>query len=211
MGKHKVKDPRRVNDYWTKKARSERYPARSVYKLEEIDRKYKLLRPGAHVLDLGAAPGSWLLYAVKRVGPSGRLIGVDLNQPESFSQDNISFIPGDVLDMKPEELAEAAPYDIVLSDMAPATTGIKTTDQARSLELCRQALALARNLLKNDGTFFVKIFQGPDVDDYVGEVKEYFQTVRRVKPKSSRDISPEFFILAMGYKGQNASSFHIES
>lgn len=196
----KAKDPRRVNDYWTRKAKAEHFPARSVYKLEEVDRKYGLLRPGYRVLDLGAAPGSWLIYAAERVGPTGLAVGVDFREPDRLVSSNIRFIQADVFDLSVEQLGEAESFDVVLSDLAPATSGIKTTDQARSLELCRAALRIAHLLLKNGGAFLFKIFQGPDSDDFFNEVKADFTVVRRVKPKSSRSFSPEIFGLGMGFQ-----------
>lgn len=197
--KRKVKDPRRVNDYWTRKAKAEHYPARSVYKLEEVDQKHTLLRPGHKALDLGSAPGSWLTYAAGRVGPKGLVVGVDIRRPDRPPGSGVKFIQADVLDLTPEALAEYGPFDVVLSDLAPATTGIKTVDQARSIELAQAALRLARTVLKTGGAFLVKVFQGPDTDDFFREIEADFKAAQRVKPKSSRSFSPEIFVLGLGF------------
>ncbi len=202
MTKTRAKDPRRVNDYWTRKAKAENYPARSVYKLEEIDAKHGLLRPGQRILDLGASPGSWSLYAAGKVGAGGRVVGLDLKPLEGVTKTNIDFMVADVYDISPESLTAAGLFDAVLSDMAPATTGIKSTDQVRSEELARAALDMARRVLKGGGAFLVKIFQGPDVDQFFKEVKAEFREVKRLKPKSSRSISPEIFILGLGFKNR---------
>ncbi len=202
MTKTRAKDPRRVNDYWTRKAKAENYPARSVYKLEEIDAKHGLLRPGQRVLDLGASPGSWSLYAAGKVGAGGCVVGLDLKPLEGVTKTNIDFMVADVYDISPESLTAAGLFDAVLSDMAPATTGIKSTDQVRSEELARAALDMARRVLKGGGSFLVKIFQGPDVDQFFKEVKAEFREVKRLKPKSSRSISPEIFILGLGFKNR---------
>lgn len=199
VARRKVKDPRRVNDYWTRKAKAENYPARSVYKLEEVDKKHALLRPGHKVLDLGFAPGSWLIYAAGRVGPKGLVVGVDIRRPARPPGSGVKFIQADVLDLTPEVLAEFRPFDVVLSDLAPATTGIKTVDQARSIELAQAAWRLARIVLKTGGAFLVKVFQGPDTDDFFRELAADFKAAQRVKPKSSRSFSPEIFVLGLGF------------
>jgi len=197
----KIKDARRVSDYWARKARKEKYPARSVYKLKEVDLKYHLLKPGSRVLDLGSAPGGWLMYASERVGPKGLVVGLDLEPLKVKLRDNMRFKQADVLEIDPEMLLEYGPLDLVLSDMAPATTGVKEVDQARSLELARVALTLSRVMLNQEGAFLVKIFEGPQVADFFNDLKREFKIVRRVKPKSSRRISPEIFGLGLNYKG----------
>lgn len=205
----KVKDKRRVGDFWTRKARAEKYPARSVYKLEEIDRKYHILKPEARVLDLGAAPGAWMKYAGQRIGPKGIVVGVDIHKIQIELEGNMAFISGDVFDpevrkgltqnLQPRPDGKA--FDVVLSDLAPATTGNKGVDQARSLNLAEAAFGISRDLLTTGGAFLVKVFQGPDLNALFTDLESSFEVVRRIKPKSSRKISPELFGLGLGFKG----------
>lgn len=201
MAKKKIKDPRRVGDHWTRKAKADNFPARSVYKLEEADLKYGLLKPGARVLDLGCSPGSWTIYASRRVGPQGSVIGVDLNRVEGVFASNIVIRQADVLEMSGEELSAEGFFDVVLSDMAPKTTGTKSVDQARSADLARAALAMARDCLRPGGALLFKIFQGPDAEEVFKEAALHFGVFRLVKPKSSRSFSPEIFGLGLGYRG----------
>ena len=200
MAKKKIKDPRRVGDQWTRKAKADNYPARSVYKLEEVDLKYGLLKPGNRVLDLGCSPGSWAMYASRKIGPQGLVIGVDLTRVEGVFASNIIIRQADVLELSGEELSADGLFDVVLSDMAPKTTGAKFVDQARSAELSRAALALARICLRPGGALLFKIFQGPDAEDVFREAASHFRVFRRIKPKSSRSFSPEIFGLGLGYK-----------
>jgi len=189
-------------DHYFKKAKQENYPARSVYKLEEIEKQSRLLLPGAAVLDLGACPGSWSLYAAKRVGPGGHVLAIDLNPAGTAFPNHVTYLTGDMLDPGPDILdafLRLGPFDVVLSDMAPKTTGIKFTDQARSLELAEAALAVAVSRLKPGGAFVVKVFQGPDSPDYRQDLRKLFTTVRVAKPKSSRAESKEIFYVATGF------------
>jgi 23S rRNA (uridine2552-2'-O)-methyltransferase len=189
-------------DHYFNKAKQDNYPARSVYKLEEIEKQSRLLSPGAAVLDLGACPGSWTLYAAKRVGPAGRVLAIDLNPAGTAFSGNVTYLIGDMLEPGPD-IAEAferfGPFDVVLSDMAPKTTGHKFTDQARSLELCEAALSVAVTRLKPGGAFVVKIFQGPDSPAFQKGLRQYFSAVRVAKPKSSRAESKEIFFVATGF------------
>ena len=200
MAKSRIKDRRRVDDYWSRKARREQYPARSVFKLEEVDRKYGLLKPGHRVLDLGCHPGSWTLYASGRVGPGGEVVGVDLKPTPGNFAENTRVIQGDVLSMPRDELFAGGRFDVILSDMAPQTSGIRATDQARSVELVRVAFALAREGLRPGGSLYFKIFEGPDAAEIFKGAAEAFAGVRRIKPRSSRSFSSEYFGLAQGFK-----------
>ncbi|MBZ0120188.1 MAG: RlmE family RNA methyltransferase, partial [Sandaracinaceae bacterium] len=168
----------------------EGYAARSVYKLQEIDRKLRLLRPGARVLDLGAYPGSWTTYAAERVGPSGRVLGVDLQLFRGTLPANAEIRQGDALALDLDD----GPFDVVLSDMAPSTTGHRFTDQARSFELFMRALEIATRLLAPGGSFVGKIFQGPDFQAARKAVAEAFEEVRILKPEASRSESYEVFL-----------------
>ncbi|WP_456325704.1 RlmE family RNA methyltransferase [Desulfonauticus submarinus] len=191
---------KQYRDYYFKKAKQENYPARSVYKLKEIDARFKLLKRGFKVLDLGASPGSWTLFCSKKVGPSGFVVGVDLNPlkitlPKGvyFFQDDV-FSPSDSLKQQFDELGG---FDLVLSDMAPKTTGIKFADQARSYDLAVEALLVAKKWLKQGGNFVVKIFVGPDVSEFLKQTREIFKQVKQFKPKSSRSESKEIFIIGL--------------
>ena len=179
-------------DYYFLKAKEDHYPARSVYKLQEMDRAFRLFRAGMKVLDLGAAPGSWSLYAAERVGEKGLVLACDLQGTETAFPPNVTFLQENVFERSPEFeslLAEKGPFDMVISDMAPRTTGTKFTDQARSLELCLEAVAVADRYL------------GPDFQELAGALRARFATVRTFKPKSSRAESKEIFELGMGFKG----------
>ncbi len=194
------KNPYKGGDSFTREARLAGYPARSVFKLDEIDRRVRLLKPGMHVLDLGAAPGSWSLYVTQRVGPSGRLFAIDLDPLNIPLPPNATAIVGDALSLDNEVLAEHAPYDVVLSDMAPRTTGNRLGDQTRSFELFMRALAVAEKLLKPGGAFVGKIFMGEDLPKAKAEVKRLFTEERGIRPEGTRATSYEMFIIGLGKK-----------
>ncbi|MFW6023347.1 MAG: SAM-dependent methyltransferase, partial [Myxococcota bacterium] len=158
---------KRHQDAYGKRAQRGGYPARSVYKLEEIDRRVRLLRRGHRVLDLGAAPGSWLLYAAEVVGPEGRVVGVDLQELRTSLPPNAEFRQGDLHEVDPAGLGE---FDVVLSDMAPATSGQRNVDQTRSFDLFMAALGVAERVLVPGGRFCGKLFQGPDLKTAQGAV-----------------------------------------
>ncbi len=187
-------------DYYFKRAKKEDYPARSVYKLKEMDKKFNLFKRGQKVLDLGASPGSWTKYAKERIGREGEVVAVDLNPLKIPLGNEIIFYQGDILnrDEKLDEILKGkSPFDIVMSDMAPKTTGIRITDQTRSLELAEMALEISREFLKKDGIFIVKIFNGPDVPDFQKMVRNFFKNLKTYKPKSSRSESKETYILGL--------------
>jgi len=196
---------KKYRDHYSIRAGRENYPARSVYKLKEMDKRFHLFSPGNKVLDLGAAPGSWTLYAASRVRDQGRVLAVDRTDADISFPANVTFFCEDVFSRTPgleAELAAHTPFDVVLSDMAPNTTGQKITDQARSLDLAQEALALARITLVKGGRFVVKIFMGPDVQDFVQSMRPLFEKVKTFKPKSSRPESKEMFYLGFGFRGQ---------
>lgn len=196
-----IKDRSRVSDHYSQKARQEGFPARSVYKLEEIDQKHKLFRPGQKVLDLGCAPGSWSLFAAGRVGSGGRVIALDLDPPSSSFPPHVTILKANLLEDEMNELVwETAPFDLVLSDMAPRTMGRREVDQARSLELSEMAWSWAEKLLKPGGHFLFKIFQSQDADDFILTIKPRFEKINRLKPRATRSQSLETFVLAKGFK-----------
>ena len=185
-------------DHYTRQAKKEKFPARSVYKLQEIQRKHRLIRKGDKVLDLGCAPGSWLLYAAKITGDKGRVIGIDLKPVKGQIPVNAVVLTADVFSLDIESLDND--FNIVLSDMAPATTGHKDVDAARSYSLCETALSIGQNVLRPGGSFVCKIFQGPDFDAFSQAVKAGFKELRIFKPRSSRKASREIFIIGRGKK-----------
>jgi 23S rRNA (uridine2552-2'-O)-methyltransferase len=185
-------------DHYTRRAKKERFPARSVYKLQEIQQKHRLIKKGHKILDLGCSPGSWLLYAARLTGDRGQVIGVDLKVVKGQSPANAKIITADVFALDVESLGKD--FNIVLSDMAPSTTGRKDVDAARSYNLCETALNIARNVLRPGGSFVCKIFQGPDFKTFSEAVKSGFRELKVFKPRSSRKASREIFIIGIGKK-----------
>jgi 23S rRNA (uridine2552-2'-O)-methyltransferase len=195
----KLGDPRHRHDAFFRKARGAGFAARSVYKLEEIDRKLRLLRAGDRVLDLGCRPGSWLQYALKVVGPHGAVVGID-RDPLQQSIPGARVLHGDIFATPDAELlGPLAAFDVVLSDMAPNTTGVRATDQARSAALVEEALARAERLLAPGGAFVAKIFQGPDLEAIRKRMAGRFSDVRMVKPEGSRAQSIEIYLAGKGF------------
>ena len=195
-----------LKDYYFQKAKNENYAARSIFKLQEIDERYKILKPGYKVLDLGAAPGSWSQYASQKVGPQGRILGVDL-QPVKLSLSNEVFVTGDFRDVNFDEVMKAngisPPFDVVISDMAPKTTGIRITDQTRSLELCVLALETAEKYLRPRGHFIAKFFHGEEFGSFRDDLRKRFGRVEVLRPKSTRKESKEIFFIALQYNPQS--------
>src|SRR5690349_23147578 len=195
----KLSDRRTRKDHFHRQAQKAGFRARAVFKLEEIDAKLGLLGPGARVLDLGCAPGSWLQYAAQKVGPRGHLVGIDRG-PIDLALPNLRLLVGDVFEVKPAELlGELDRFDVVLSDMAPDTTGIRHVDQTRSEGLFERALELARLTLAPGGKFAGKLFQGPDFKKLTDACRASFDEVRTVKPESSRQFSIEQYVVAKGF------------
>lgn len=190
-------------DHYFKKAKEQNFAARSVFKLEEIDQRYRLFKPGQTVLDMGAAPGSWSQYASKKIGDKGRVLGVDLT-PITIKLNNAIFTQADLRDFDLQahfnELGFTEPFDLVLSDMAPKTTGIRMTDQARSMELCELALNTARKYLRPGGHFVCKLFHSDDFQVLRDEIKKDFEKFEAVKPDSTRKISKEIFLVGLRKK-----------
>lgn len=189
-------------DHYTREAKNARYPARSVFKLKEIQQRFGLMARGAAVLDLGCAPGSWLLYAAQTVGASGRAVGIDLKAVQIQLPDQAQAIQGDLSELARQSPPPwgTAPFDVVLSDMAPDTTGHRNVDHWRSVGLCESALDVACKVLRPGGGFACKIFQGPDVDGFVAQVQVRFDLCKRFKPQSCRKASKEIYIVANGYR-----------
>ncbi len=196
---------RKVQDYYFKKAKKENYPARSVYKLEEAQKKYQFLKTGNIVLDLGCQPGSWSIYAAKIIGPQGLVVGVDLQKGKKISIAKAAEIIWFYDDIMADDIVEKLQnirnnYGTILSDIAPRTSGNKWVDQQQSLSLARRVLELAGKLLESDGNIYIKVFEGEDFKEFVDSVRKSFKTVKIFKPKSSRSESREVFVLGMGYR-----------
>jgi 23S rRNA (uridine2552-2'-O)-methyltransferase len=195
-------------DFYFKKAKAENYAARSVFKIQEIDERLNIFKPGYKVLDLGAAPGSWSQYASKKIGPRGRVLGIDI-QPIKITLPNAVFITADMRDLNLETtMAEneiTPPFDVVLSDMAPKTIGIRLTDQMRSLELCELALKTSERFLKPRGTFVCKLFHSDEFEDFRKLLRERFGRVEVIRPKSTRKGSKEIFFIALLYEPKKAT------
>jgi len=196
---------RKVNDFYSKKAKKEKFPARSVYKLEEAQAKYKFIRRGDSVLDLGCYPGSWSLYASEVVGPKGVVVGVDLKQADCSSRSDGGPIHWLCQDITQPELITLVrkirpAFRVLVSDLAPATSGNRWTDAQRSFDLVNTTLSLAEILLLNGGHYMCKVFQGEDFPAFVKKVEKHFGMVKVLKPKSSRVESREVFVLGMKYK-----------
>ena len=189
----------RKRDYYYKKAKQEMYRSRAAYKLFEAIKRYHFIDYGDVVIDLGAAPGGWMQAARKTVGNKGFVLGVDLKEIEPFPQPYVKTIICDstepetvqqILEMLPREA------DAVISDASPNISGIWEVDHARQIDLSQQALEIALQTLKPSGNFFVKVFQGDMLNDFIQKVKQHFETVIVVKPKASRPKSSEIFLLA---------------
>ena len=192
---------RKLHDHYFKKAKQEGYFARSVYKLEQINKRFKVLRQGDACLDLGSCPGSWVQYEREVVGERGIVAGVDI-QPVKPSIRKIAFVLlKDIAACTPEDFAPAAKaFDAVLSDMAPNTTGIRFADQAMSLELCEIAFALAQKVLKPGGNMVLKIFESGEVKPFSLRIAPSFSEVAFYKPEATREESYETYIVARGFR-----------
>lgn len=252
--KKKRKTDRSRPDHYAKKAKKDHFPARSVYKLEEVQKKFRVIRPKDRVLDLGCAPGAWLKYAVDIAGAGGKVVGVDLKDVDTRElPENVMFCKGDILTLAEEFSAELTgelageldgepdgadsqwqagepdiegvdepgggaeddendaaraalreavdgEYDVVLSDMAPNTTGIRNVDAARSFVLAEAALQIADRMLAPGGSFVVKIFQGDDFDGFIRTIKEQYRSRKIYKPQSTRKKSKEIYVIGIGKK-----------
>jgi 23S rRNA (uridine2552-2'-O)-methyltransferase len=198
---------RQLNDPYVARAKREGYRSRAAFKLIEIDERFKLLKPGQRIVDLGAAPGGWSQVAAKIVGGSGRIVGIDLLEIEPMT--GVEFITLDFLDPKaPEILTDllGGPADLVLSDMAANTTGHKQTDHLRIIGLAETAAEFAREILAPGGSYLAKVFQGGTEGTLLADLKRDFAAVRHVKPNASRADSSELYVLATGYRGERSAT-----
>jgi len=187
-------------EFYTLRAKREGYPARSVYKLKEINEKFKIIKLGDRVLDLGAAPGSWLLYFSEQVGPKGLVIGVDYNDLKIPDKENIVFIKQDIFEIEANDFLKNQKFQIIASDLAPKTTGIRFLDSGKSAELTETAFYKTKGLLEEGGVFICKIFEGSDTEEFVKKIKKYFDKTKRFVPMAVFKGSKEFYFVGMGYK-----------
>lgn len=196
---------RQLNDPYVARAKREGWRSRAAFKLIEIDDKYHLLKPGARVVDLGAAPGGWSQVAVKRIGPKGRVVGIDLLDIEPIA--GVEFAVMDFLDADAPERLRAmlgGDADVVMSDMAANATGHKKTDHLKIVALAELAIEFAREVLAPGGSFVAKVLQGGTEGSLLTDLKRDFATVKHVKPAASRKDSAELYVLATGFRGRKA-------
>ena len=192
------------HDRYYKKAKEEGYRSRAAYKLLELQRRFRLMKPGDFVVDLGAAPGGWLKVAAEIVGPAGKVIGVDLQPIGKFRESNVILLQGDITEAATQEKIKellAGPAHCVLSDMAPKLSGIRDADVARCLELNRAALLVAARLLRPRGSLLVKSFVSDELQNFTQELKKYFSSVERTRPEATRQGSSEFYFCAKNFRG----------
>jgi 23S rRNA (uridine2552-2'-O)-methyltransferase len=193
----------RKREYYYRKAKEEKLRSRAAYKLLQAAKKYKFIKDGQVLVDLGAAPGGWTQASRKLVGSSGFILAVDLKQIEPFDSPNIRAIIGDVTEPQTvQNILEFLPRsaDVVIADVSPNISGIWELDHARQIDLASQSLRIATSILRSGGNFFVKVFQGSTLNDFVEETKQYFSFVKLVKPKASRAKSAELYVLGMNFK-----------
>jgi 23S rRNA (uridine2552-2'-O)-methyltransferase len=193
---------RQINDPYVARAKREGFRSRAAYKLAEIDDKYHLLKPGARVVDLGAAPGGWSEIAARRTGPTGRVVALDVLDMKPIA--GVEFLQLDFLDATaPAKLKDllGGQADVVLSDMAANSTGHRQTDHLRIMALAEAAAPFAREVLAPGGAFLCKVLQGGTERGLLAELKRDFETVKHVKPPASRTDSAELYLLARGFRG----------
>lgn len=191
-----------------RRAKLDGYRSRAAYKLIELDRRFQLFRRGQRIVDLGCWPGAWLQYAAERVGPSGRIVGVDLVESHPVGGKNVRVLAGDVRDPAVVTRVGAelgGPADVVLSDLAPKLTGVKPADAVRHAELVRLAIERARGWLRPDGAVVVKLFMDAEYPALISELRRTFQTVRSVKPDSTRQGSSELYTCARGLRSDESA------
>ena len=196
----------RKRDYYYRKAKEEKFRSRAAYKLLQTVQKYKFMKRGDVVVDLGAAPGGWIQAARKIVGEEGFILGVDIKPIEPFEEENIITIVADITNPKTIETIRnllSRPADVVISDVSPKISGIWEVDHARQIDLALSSMKIACEVLKPRGNFFVKVFEGDMLKDFLDKLKERFSVVKLVKPKASRAKSSELYILALGLKQQS--------
>ncbi len=192
----------KVKDHYFNKAKKENFLARSIYKLEEIDKKYSIIRAGDKVVDLGYHPGSWIQYTSQAISETGQVIGIDirpLNKKLAHLK-NVKLLEMSIFDVsEPSDIGADGYFDVVLSDMAPNTTGIRSVDQDRSLALVEKIFEILPIFLKENGNLVIKVFDSQSAQDYLKSQKHLFEKLNFLKPKSTRSESKEFFVIGKNY------------
>lgn len=195
-------------DHFFEKAKAQGFKARSVFKLAEIDQSLHLIKENSIILDLGCAPGSWLQYIAKKLSKKGAALGIDLTPVTEKFHERIKTLVDDCFSLTDEKLKnymmdfgiDFLHFDLILSDMAPKTSGIKHVDQVRSLDLAHKALNIAEQLLKPGGSVVIKVFAGGEVNELLARMKALFKTVKQMRPQSIRKESKEFYVVGLGKK-----------
>lgn len=193
----------RKREYYYRKAKEEKFRSRAAYKLLQAVKKHQFIKPGYVVVDLGAAPGGWTQASRRIVGSSGFVLGIDLKRVEPIDLPNVRTVTGDVTDSQiTQSIRELLPRsaDVIISDVSPNISGVWELDHARQIDLARQSLRIATSVLRPRGNFFVKVFQGDMLNDFVEEIKQYFSFVKLIKPKASRAKSSELYALGMNFR-----------
>ena len=188
---------RELHDHFFREAKRNGYRSRAAYKLIEINEKRHILKKGDLVLDLGAAPGSWLQVVSEQIGSGGKVIGVDLTEIEGSLPENVITIQDDVTTLTPTSFEGVTAFDVILSDMAPSTTGTRTIDHHGSVQLCNTALDLAATILKPHGHLVMKVLEGEVYRDLLDRAADSFENAKGYKPKASRSISTEMYIVCL--------------
>ncbi len=199
----------RKNEEYYKKAKKQDYRSRASFKLLQLNRKYKIIKEGNSIVDLGAAPGGWSQVAIEAVGTDGLVVAVDLNRMKSFSDENFWSIKGDFTQKETlEEMQRTlqGKADVIISDAAPQLSGIKDLDQLRSIDLARGVLGISDNILKYKGNMIMKVFQGEGYPELLKDIKKKFKTVKTTKPPSSRKKSGEMYIVGRGFRREGKKS-----
>jgi 23S rRNA (uridine2552-2'-O)-methyltransferase len=201
MGKRWLRDKKK--DYYYRKAKAEKYRSRAAFKLRQLNKKFRLIRKGDVVVDLGAAPGGWMQVSREIVGDTGFVLGVDIARIEPFPEENVAIIRGDFTSPEVvEEIKEAVGRaGVIISDASPDISGVWSIDHFRSLELATQALELCKEILRPGGNFLVKVFQGEGLEEFIREVRKNFGYVKVTKPKASRSRSSEVYIIGKNFSG----------
>ena len=197
-----------TKDYYFNQAKAQGFNARSVYKLQEMDATLKLIKPNSIILDLGCSPGSWLQYVDQKINKQGAALGIDLSSVKTSFKNNIKCLQDDVFLLTKDKLdhymSDLTPnftyFVVILSDMAPKTSGIRHLDQTRSYELAKKVFELSLDLLKPQGSMIIKIFAGGEVNDLIKQIKAYFTQIKQMRPPSVRSCSKEFYLVALGKK-----------
>lgn len=193
----------RKKDHYYKKAKENEYHSRASYKLLQLDKKYKIMKEGQKIVDLGAAPGGWSQVALEKIGENGKVVAIDLNKIKLFTEENLYKIKGDFTNIDIQE--EIIGYldgcaDVVMSDASPKLTGIKDIDKLRSADLAQGVLYINKKILKNNGNMIIKVFQGSEYKELLDKIKKEFRIVKTTKPSSSRKKSTEMYVVGLKYK-----------